>query len=426
MRGNELIVFLAMAMALSALGIDLLLPAFPQIRTQFGLPPGSTEVSGFITAYFVGLAGGQLLIGPLADRYGRRPVLRAGMALYGIGAALAVAAPSFGLLLFARFAWGVGAAGGRVLAIAIVRDRFVGAAMARTMSLVMAVFVIVPVVAPALGATLLRFLDWDELVVLNMLAAVAMLLWSLRLEETLPAKRRRTLQLRELGRATAHVLRHRNAGPLIIAQAVLFGGFASYLSTSEVVYSEVFGRAGLFPLLFGGMAFVMGVASLANSRIVERIGLRRMLRIDLAGYLIGATALVAVALLTSGRPPLPVYLVVLAVLLCSHAMAIPNMNARAMEPMGRIAGLASAINGAVLIGGGALLGAAFDRAYDGTVLPLTLAFLAIGVVVALLLRLSEREEPASSTTISGTGGPSHDPGTSPRPDDRRAGPHDPA
>jgi len=424
MQGNELIVFLAMAMALSALGIDLLLPAFPQIRAEFGLAPGSTEVSRFITAYFVGLAGGQLLIGPLADRFGRRPMLRAGMTLYVIGAALAVVAPSFGLLLLARFAWGVGAAGGRVLAVAIIRDRFVGAAMARTMSLIMAVFIIVPVIAPALGAVMLRFLAWDQLVVLNMLAAVLMLAWSVRLEETLTPQRRRSLRPRELGVAVVHVMRHPRSGPLVIAQAVLFGGFASYLSTSEVVYSEVFDRATMFPLLFGGMALTMGVATLVNSRVVERIGLQRMLRIDLGGYLIGATLLVAIALATGGRPPLAVYLVVLAVLLCNHAMIIPNMNARAMEPMGHIAGLASAVNGAVLVGGGALLGAVFDRAFDGTILPLAVAFLATGVVVALLLRLSESRDQESA--ISGTGGPSHAPGTSPRPDDRRDGPHGPA
>jgi DHA1 family bicyclomycin/chloramphenicol resistance-like MFS transporter len=424
MQGQELIVFLAMAIALSALGIDLLLPAFPAIRAEFGLPPGSTAVSGFITTYLVGLAVGQLLIGPLADRFGRRPLLQAGMALYVVGAALAVMAPSFGLLLLARFVWGAGAAGGRVLAVAIVRDRFVGAAMARTMSLIMAVFIIVPVVAPALGAVMLRVLSWDQLVGLNMLAAVVMLAWSVRLEETLTPERRRSLRPRELAGAAAQVMRHPRSGPLVIAQAVLFGGFASYLSTSEIVYSEVFDRATTFPLLFGGMALTMGLATLINSRVVERIGLRRMLRIDLVGYVAGASLLVAVALATGGRPPLAVYLIMLAIVLCSHAMFIPNMNARAMEPMGHIAGLASAINGAVLIGGGALLGAVFDRAFDGTVLPLAIAFLATGAIVAMLLRLSESRDVTSA--ISGTVDPTPAPGTSQRPDDPRDGRPGPA
>jgi DHA1 family bicyclomycin/chloramphenicol resistance-like MFS transporter len=289
------------------------------------------------------------------------------------------------------------------------------------MSLIMSVFIIVPVVAPTLGALMLRFLAWDQLIVLNVLGAAIMLAWSMRLEETLGEGQRRTLRPRELGRAAAEVMRDRRSGPLIIAQAVLFGGFASYLSTSEVVYSEVFDQAGLFPLLFGSMALSMGTASLVNSRVVERVGLRRVLRIDLVGYLVGAVTLVSVALVTAGRPPLLVYLGVLAILLCSHAMIIPNMNARAMEPMGHIAGLASALNGAVLIGGGALLGAAFDRAFDGTILPLALALLGSGAVAALLLRISESGEPVT-TTVSGTDDPSHDPGTDRRPDVRRGGP----
>jgi DHA1 family bicyclomycin/chloramphenicol resistance-like MFS transporter len=288
------------------------------------------------------------------------------------------------MLLLARLIWGIGAGGGRVLAIAIVRDRFVGAAMARTMSLIMAVFIIVPVIAPSLGVLLLTVFAWDQLIVLNLVAAAAVLAWSFRLEETLDVSARRTLRPAQLAEAVARVFRDPRSGPLVIAQAVLFGGFASYLSTSEIVYREVFDRGQLFPLLFGGMALAMGLATLANGRMVERIGLLRMLRIDLVGYLLGSVGLLALALATAGRPPLSLYLIVLTVMLCSHAMFIPNLNTRAMEPMGDIAGLASAVNGAVLIGGGALLGAAIDRAYDGTVLPLAIAVSAIGAVVALL------------------------------------------
>lgn len=385
MAGRELIVFLAMTMALSALGIDLLIPAFPEMRTAFELPEGSTLISRFISAYFVGLAVGQLIIGPLSDRFGRRVLLRTGIVLYAIGAALTILAPSFTLLLVARVVWGLGAAAGRVLTIAIVRDGYAGAAMARTVSTIMAVFILVPVVAPSIGTLLLTLFTWDQLVLLNLTAAGAMLVWTVRLGETLTPDARRTLAPAELRAAAAHVLRHPSSGPLVVAQAVLFGGFASYLSTSEVVYADVFGRADLFPLLFGGMALLMGSVTLVNSRLVERIGLDRMLRTVLAGYLTGAVLLLGLNLTAGGRPALAPYVGILALLLASHAVLIPNLNARAMEPMGAIAGTASAVNGAVLVGAGGLLGAAFDRAYDGTVLPLTLALVGVGAVATLLL-----------------------------------------
>jgi len=419
MAGRELIAFLAMAMALSALGIDLLLPAFPEIRAEFGLPPGSTTVSRFITAYFVGLAGGQLIIGPLADRFGRRALFRAGIVLYTVGAGLTIVAPTFTMLLVARLVWGLGAATGRVLAVAIVRDRFAGAAMARTISLIMAVFITIPVIAPSAGVLLLRFVAWDELVLINLAAAAAMLLWTTRLEETLAPEDRRRLRITELRDATLTVLRHPSSGPLIAAQAVLFGGFASYLSTSEVVYREVFDSEALFPFLFGGMALIMGFASLVNGRIVERVGLARMLRIDLAGYLVGAGALVGVAVVTAGEPPLAAYVAILVVLLSSHAVLIPNLNAQAMEPMGSIAGTASAINGSVLIGGGALIGSVIDRAYDGTILPLATAMAVTGIVTAGLLRRSGRG-------LSGTGGRAPDPSDDRPRDGRPAAPRDPS
>jgi len=389
-----LVVLLAMTMSLTALGVDLLLPAFPALRVELGLDPSSTEISGFITAYFVGLAVGQLTLGPLSDRYGRKPLLTVGIIIYIVGAILSSLAPTLTLLFAARFVWGVGAAGGRVLSLAIVRDRFSGARMARVMSSIMAVFIIVPMIAPTLGAIALRFVTWHELVGLNVVAALIILASLRQLEETLPEASRRSLRAGELGAALVRILRHPRSGPLVLAQAVLFGGFSSYLATSEIVYGEVFGRPESFPLLFGGMALVMGIAAVANGRVVERYGLPAMLRATVGIYSLASVILLGVVWSSGGRPPLWLYLIVLAAVLCSHAMTIPNMTSSAMEPMGDIAGLASAITGAVLIGGGALLGSFIDRAYDGTVLPLSLAFVASALIVSMLVRASERPVPA--------------------------------
>jgi DHA1 family bicyclomycin/chloramphenicol resistance-like MFS transporter len=375
-------------MALTALGIDLLLPAFPAMRADLGLPAGSTAISGFVTAFFVGLALGQVVMGAVSDHVGRRPVLAAGLVLYALGAVLSALAPTLPLLLAARFLWGVGAAAGRVVSVAIVRDRFAGSAMARTMSVVMAVFVLVPVVAPSLGAVAIRFVDWRRLTVLNVAVAVLVLaLVVLRLEETLPRDRRRPLALGAVAGAVRRVLLHPRSGPAVLAQAVLFGAFASYLATAEVILGEVFGRASAFPVVFGAIALVAGAGSLLNGRIVERVGIDRMVAGGLGAYLVGAAILVVVAVGSDGRPPLALWIGALMLVVVSHASLIPNLSAQALEPMGDIAGIASAVVGSVLIGGGGLLGAAFDRAFDGTVTPLSLAFLACGATVTLVLAL---------------------------------------
>jgi DHA1 family bicyclomycin/chloramphenicol resistance-like MFS transporter len=391
---SGLVVLLAMTMALTALGIDLLLPAFPALRAELGLDPSSTEISGFITAYFVGLAVGQLTLGPLSDRFGRKPLLTVGVGIYIVGAVLSSLAPTLTLLLAARFLWGIGAAGGRVLSLAIVRDRFSGTRMARMMSSIMAVFIIVPIIAPTLGAVALRYVSWHQLVGLNIVVALVILASLRRLEETLPKASRRTLRLKELRTAVGRILRHPRSGPLVLAQAVLFGGFSSYLATSEIIFGEVFDRAASFPLIFGGLALVMGLAAAVNGRIVEHYGLPRMLRATVGLYSLASVALLGIVWSTQGRPPLWLYLVALAVVLASHAMTIPNMTSSVMDPMGDIAGLASAITGAVLVGGGALLGTMVDRAYDGTVLPLAFAFVIGAVIVTLLVRASERPVPA--------------------------------
>ncbi len=386
-----LVVFLALTMSLTALGIDLLLPAFPSMRADLGLAPGSTEIAGIITTFFVGLALGQVVLGTVSDTVGRRPMLLLGLGLYVLGAVLSVLATTLPALLAARFVWGLGAAGGRVLSIAIVRDRFVGGAMARTYSLVMALFVIVPVVAPSLGAVVLRVVGWRQLVGLNL--AVAVLVgWLVlrRLEETLAPADRRPLRPRLVLTAVRRIATDPRSGPPVLAQAVLFGAFASYLATAEVVIGEVFGRPGAFPLVFGGIAVVAGAGSLVNGRVVERVGIPCMLATALTGMAVGATALVALAVGYDGRPPMAAWIAALMLVIVTHATLIPNLSTRAMEPMGDIAGVASAVIGSVLIGGGALLGSVYDRAYDGTVRPLSLAFLGSTAVVVALVALGGR------------------------------------
>jgi DHA1 family bicyclomycin/chloramphenicol resistance-like MFS transporter len=181
---RELLALLSLTMALTALSIDLMLPAFGEIRAAFGMEPDSSDVAAMVTVFMIGLASVQLLYGPFSDRFGRKPMLYAGFALYALGAAGAALAPSFGLLLLSRFLWGVGAAGPRVIGLAIVRDTYQGDQMARAMSFIMAVFILVPVLAPSVGAAILSFAPWRAVFWFCVIYLVGMALWVLRLPET--------------------------------------------------------------------------------------------------------------------------------------------------------------------------------------------------------------------------------------------------
>lgn len=386
----ELTSLLALAMALAALGIDLLLPAFADLRADFGLAANSTAVAGTLTTYFLGLAVGQLAYGPASDRFGRKPALYAGFAVYGLGALASLVAPTLPALLAARLLWGLGAAGSRTIVIAVIRDRFDGDRMARAMSFVMSIFILVPIVAPTLGAAAVRLGSWRWVPGLCLVAVVTVGLWMLRLPESLAPEHRLELSFGRVARAARVVVSDRRTVGYTLAMTSFYGGFTAWLGSSEIIIGETFGLAEAFPYVFGGIASVMGCAMLVNARIVERVGARRVTRIVVAAYLVNAVLLTLAALVTGGRPPLPLFLAGVAGVLGAHALLIPNLNSLAMDPMAAIAGTASAVIGAVQVGVGALLGSVIDAAFDGTVLPFALGVLGYGLLALACLRFAER------------------------------------
>ena len=389
MGGREVITLLAMVMATVALAVDIILPAFAAIRADFGLASDSTAAAGLITTFLLGLALSQVVYGVLADRFGRKPILYAGISLYIVGALASAFAPGMGWLLAARFVWGAGAAAPRILTLSVLRDIYSGERMARAMSFVMAIFILVPVVAPSLGAVLTDWITWRGAVGFTVVVAVVVGIWTLRLPETLRPENRLELTWTDVARAARIVLTNRVTVGYMLAFTALFGSFASYLASSELIFADVFDLADEFPVIFGALSVVMGVAVLVNGGLVERVGLQRLIRLVMVGYLISAVALNVISVLTGGTPPFWLFAAGLAVVFSMHALLIPNMNSAAMMPMASVAGTASAIIGTVATAGGALLGSVIDRAYDGTVIPLSLGFLVLGVVAWFLCRSAE-------------------------------------
>jgi DHA1 family bicyclomycin/chloramphenicol resistance-like MFS transporter len=391
---------LATTMAMTALSIDIMLPAFGDIREAVGLPPGSPDVSQLVTAFFLGLAVAQIPAGLLSDRFGRKVVLRGGLVIYALGAVGTLLAPSLGWMLAARFCWGLGAGGPRVVAIAIVRDRYSGDQMARVMSMVMAMFILVPVFAPTLGAALLALGPWQLVFAFCAVAATALNVWSGRLPETLRPEHRRPLQLRPVLQAARTVFTTRQTLFLGLALTAVMGAFMAYLASAELIVEDTLDLPGAFPFVFGAIAAGMGLATFTNGRIVERVGMWNVLRLGLV-TLVGMTAIVlAVALATDGVPAPALFLPLLALLLANQAVLVPNLNSAAMQPVGTIAGTASALLGALTIFGGSLIGARVDQAFDGTIQPLAVGFFVASLVALACFTLAHHLHQAAEPAVT--------------------------
>ena len=330
-------------MATTALGIDLMLPAFPDIRAEFGMAADSTKVAWIITAYFLGMAVGPWCFGPASDRFGRRTPLRAGLVLYGVSSAVAALAPSWPLVVAARFLWGIGAAGPRSLSIAMVRDRHEGDAMARLMSMIMAVFLLVPIAAPAIGAGLIAVLPWRAVFWFPVIVSAVLLLWVRRLPETLPDDRRRPFTVRAVLLAGKEVVTHRSAMMLTIAMTFLFGIMNTYLAGSEVLLGDVFGYGDWFPLYFGAIAVALAANSLNNSRRVQHLGVHRLIRQIAIMGVVTSAALAIISYTNGGRPNFWAFTIALTLTVPMAQGLSPLCNTAAMTPLPHVAGTASAI-----------------------------------------------------------------------------------
>ncbi len=387
----EFIAMLSMIMAMGALGIDMMLPAFDEIRSTFDLAPDSNRVAQLITAYFLGMAIAPIPYGAISDRWGRKPVLWLGMAVYVVGAVIAALAPTFELLLAGRFVWGIGAAAGRVVAFAILRDTLDGDRMARMMSFMMAVFILVPVVAPSVGALIVQIAPWQVIFWVAAIAGIAVLAWSTRLAESLAPADRRSGVI-----ATVPVTARRMAGDFGIAAPVLaltavMAVMSTYLASSELIIAELFGWGDRFPIIFGAVAAVLGVASLVNGRLLGRMGIERIIGPVAGIYLLAGLGALAVTIAADGNPSFWVFMPLVTAALACQMFLMPALNTLALTPMADAAGTASALVATISTAIGATLGAFVDAQFDETVTPLAVALVVAGLVVTSLVGATLRQ-----------------------------------
>jgi DHA1 family bicyclomycin/chloramphenicol resistance-like MFS transporter len=387
----EFVAIVALMMAVTAISIDNLLPAFPVIQARFGIAdPNSLQLLVYV--YMIGFGFAQIVYGPVSDRFGRRPVLLLSLAVYVAGCCLAMVAPSFGWLLAARVIQGLGAAGGRVLSTAIVRDRFAGREMASVMSLIMMVFLIVPMIAPAIGGMMLALGSWHYVFVSMLVLAGILVVWfTARMPETLHPEYRRPLSLRAIGQALSLTLRTRVAIGYATALGLLTGCIMGYVGSAQQVFDTgLYHLGALFPLAFGLVAGAMGVATLVNARVVRRLGMRTLSHAGLSAFVAVAVVQVGVGLAYQGHPPLGLFLSVLAANQFLISFAMPNFNALALQPLGEIAGTASSFLGFYTTILGAFCGFLIGHAFDGTTLPIGLGYAILGGLALLVVAWTER------------------------------------
>lgn len=386
MPEREFIALMAMLVAMTALSIDIMLPALPAIAQIFSLDDANDR-QGVVTAFILGFAVGQPFFGPLADRYGRVRPLAGALLLVLLMSFAAAFATDFNSVLAARFVQGLGGAGARVIAIAIIRDRFGGRDMARVMSVIMSVFIIVPVVAPSAGGVLVALGHWQWTFYAIAVFTVLLLTWvALRLPETLSPDHVGPTGPVGIARSMLEVARDRTTLAYSTGQGFLLGGLFAYIGSAQQVFTEVYGLGDLFPIAFGAMALGIVAASLTNSRIVGRVGMRPISRLASTGY-IAVTWLHAVVALAYA-PPLPVFGVLLTFSLFLFGMMMPNLNALAMEPHGARAGIASSFVGFYTTLLGAIIGGTIGQLFDGTVLPLVLGYAVLSVLTRLAIAMA--------------------------------------
>ena len=386
----EFIVLVALLNAMVAMSIDTMLPAIGAIAAELGaIDPNARQF--IITSFFAGMTLGTLIYGPWSDSIGRKPAIYAGLVLYAVGSVMCMLSTNFEMMLIGRFVQGFGAASPRIVSIAMVRDGSAGAAMAKVMSFVMTVFMLVPILAPSVGQLVLLVANWRFIFAgfLGMGIIAAIWLWQ-RQPETLPRERRSPLSLTALADAAREVVTHPIAMGYTVSIGCVFGSFICYLGTSQQLFADQYGQGELFAVWFGVFAIAIALAMIFNAKLVMRYGMRNLSKWALRASIVLSTLFLLVGLLMNGHPPLWMLGAYLFANFFCSGILFGNYNSIALEPMGRIAGMAAAISGALSSLIAIITGSFIGQLYDGTVIPLAAGFTVLGLVAFALTEWAER------------------------------------
>jgi DHA1 family bicyclomycin/chloramphenicol resistance-like MFS transporter len=390
MSSKEFTIFVATLMAIVALSIDALLPALGLITQELGIV-NANQTQLVISMLFLGMALGQLICGPLSDALGRKPVLYSGLVVYLFGTVICFFSRDITVLLVGRFIQGLGCAGPYVSAVSLVRDKFAGRGMAKIMSLVMMIFVLVPAFAPILGQAILFVSPWRGVFAVYLCYALLIVAWIyIRLPETLPKEQRIPFSVDGFIAGFKEVVTNRVTISVTLGMGLTFGGFIGYLNSSQQIFQVQFETGNMFSLYFGSLALALGAASMLNSRLVERLG---MYHLASQAYLVIVLTSIAFTVLQFYVDiQLWMFMAYMLILFFNLGMVFGNLNAMAMEPMGHLAGIAAAVIGSVSSMMSIVIGTTIGQLYNDTVMPLTAGFLLMSTLALMLLYYSQRHK----------------------------------
>ena len=376
---KEIIIFTSCAMVLTALGIDIMLPTFSEIRSYYALSENDTQTDKIVTYFFMGQVT-QILFGHLTDKYGRLPILRTGILIYILSGIATVLSSSIQWMFLFRFFAGMGAAAVLMTAIASIRDRFAGDAMARIMSLVLSIFLFTPVIAPALGAVLLEYYSWKFVFLIPPSFAIIVLIWSLRIQETHLPESRSKSTIRDLIPQVKTIITDAHFMKYVTIATLIFSILTCYVSSAERIIGVIYQQPEIFPYLFGGIGLLMAIVSYINSFFTKRLGAKKTLRIVLISYITVSFTLISGTLIISDPPPLVFFFSSIAMLMALTTAGDPNSSAMSLEFMGGKAGIAASVYGTFFFFIGSGIGAFISQQMDKTILPLAICAFVFSIV----------------------------------------------
>ena len=383
---GEFVALMAFSMALVALSIDAMLPAFPLIISDLQVD-NANDIQLIISFLFVGLAIGQFFYGPLSDSIGRKPAIFLGFILFIAGTVMSMLSTDFNLMLVGRFLAGIGAAGPRVVAVALIRDRYKGSEMARVMSFIMTVFILVPVFAPALGQFILMFAGWRTIFGVLIVLTIMTLVWlAIRQPETLPKYQRMPFTFRKVKTSFAVVFSNRVTMVATLVAGFISGTFFGYLNVCQKVFQDQYELGALFPFYFAFLAIGVGCASLLNSGLVLRFGMHHLSSLALTVLMFLSWIFLLLVWLHNGQPPLWMFMSICFALFFAIGVLFGNLNAIAMEPLGHVAGTGAAVIGSLTSILAVVLGYFLGDAYNGTLFPMATGFAVLSTLSLLSIQ----------------------------------------